>query len=129
MACRGTKIPEDGLVVLRQQCEAADFVLGPAADVRCRQVAHIVHVKAEKRAHLGFRQKRFRSAEPLAPQPVKIDALLPIHCHGSVSLQRHIPPPCGSILLAELARRGWFTCHATHSLYISRCFSTTLSRP
>ena len=49
------EIPEDRLVVLRQQREAAVLVLRPGADVRGGDVAHVVHVEAEQRAHLGLR--------------------------------------------------------------------------
>ena len=58
----GAEIPENRLVVLRQQREAVGFVLRPGADVRRGEVAHIVHVEAEQRAHLRFREQRFRLA-------------------------------------------------------------------
>src|ERR1700732_973428 len=93
MPRRGTEVPQNGLIVLRKQRKPADFVLRPAPDMRCREVTHIVHVKTKKRAYLGFRQQRFRARQPFAAQPVKIDALLPIHRHGSVRLQCHNTPP------------------------------------
>ena len=84
------EVPQDGLVVLRQQSEAADLVLRPGADVRGGDVAHVVHVEAQQRAHLRFRQQRFHARQALAAQPVEVDALLPIHRHGSVSFQCHV---------------------------------------
>ena len=83
------EIPQDRLVVLRQQREAADLVLRPGADVRRGDVAHVVHVEAQQRAHLRFRQQRFDARQPLLAQAIEIDALLPIHRHGSVSFQCH----------------------------------------
>ena len=56
------EVPQDGLVVLRQQSEAADLVLRPGADVRGGDVAHVVHVEAQQRAHLRLRQQRFALA-------------------------------------------------------------------
>src|SRR5258706_8422375 len=53
----GAKVPQDRLVVLRKQREAAHLVLSPRADVRRREVSHIVHVEAKKRAHFGFRKQ------------------------------------------------------------------------
>ena len=50
-----TKIPQNGLVILRQQGEAIGFVLRPGADVGGGQIAHVVHVETEDRAHLRLR--------------------------------------------------------------------------
>ncbi len=83
------EVPQDRLVILRQQSEAADLVLRPGADVRGGDVAHVVHVEAQQCAHLRFRQQGFGACQALAAQAVHIDALLPIHRHGSVSLQCH----------------------------------------
>jgi len=48
---RRSEVPQDWVVILRQQREAVGLVLRPCADVRGRQVAHVVHVEAEQRAH------------------------------------------------------------------------------
>src|SRR5712675_1891341 len=45
------KIPQNRLVILREECEAIRFVLGPSADVGRGQVADIVHVEAQESAH------------------------------------------------------------------------------
>src|SRR5712671_5306658 len=87
------EIPQDRLIILRQQSESADFVLGPGTDVRRREIPHVVHVEAQQRSHFGLRQQRLCAGQPLAAQPVKIDALLPIHRHGPVRLQCHNTPP------------------------------------
>ena len=50
VARRRAKVPEDRLVVLRQQREPADLVLRPRADMSGRDVAHVIHVEAEQRA-------------------------------------------------------------------------------
>ena len=62
----GAEVPEDRLVVLRQQREAADLVLRPRADVRGRDVAHVVHVEAEHRAELRFGQQLLDARQALA---------------------------------------------------------------
>src|SRR5256884_26763 len=92
MSRRRSKIPKDRLVILRQQRKSADFVLRPRPDVRRREVAHIVHVKAQQRSHLRFRQQRFRPRQAFAAQAVKINAVFPIHRHRPVSFQRHLKP-------------------------------------
>jgi hypothetical protein len=79
------KVPQDGLVVLRQQREAVGLVLRPGADMRRSQVAHIVHVETEQRAHLRLRQQSLGLGQALAAQAVEVDSLFPIDCHGSVS--------------------------------------------
>ena len=60
------EVPQNRLVILRQQREAADLVLRPGADVRRGDVAHVVHVEAQQRAHLGFREQRFDARQTLA---------------------------------------------------------------
>ncbi len=87
------EVPQNRLVILRQQSKAADLVLRPGADVRRGDVAHVVHVEAQQRADLGLREQRFDARQALAAQAIHIDALLPIHCHGSVSFQCHFMPP------------------------------------
>ena len=80
----GTEIPQNRFAFLREQRETAHFVLRPRANVRGGDVAHIVHVEAENRAHLGFRKEILYSLQALRAQPVKIDSLLPIHRHRSM---------------------------------------------
>src|SRR2546423_8977038 len=48
----GSKIPQDRLVVLRQQGEAVGFVLRPGAYVRGGEVAHIVPRSEEHTSEL-----------------------------------------------------------------------------
>jgi hypothetical protein len=93
MLCGGTEIPEDRLVVLRQQGEAADLVLRPCADVRGRDVAHVVHVEAEDRAQLRIRQQLLDACEALSTQPVEVDPALPVDRHRSVSSNCHLMLP------------------------------------
>ena len=80
----GAEIPQDGLGILREQREAAVLILRPGADVRGGDVAHVVHVEAEQRAHFGFGEQGFYALQALAAQPVEIDALLPVNRHRSV---------------------------------------------
>ncbi len=51
---RRSEIPQNRLVVLRKQREAVGFVLRPCSNVCRRQVADVIHVEAEKGAHLRF---------------------------------------------------------------------------
>ncbi len=83
------EIPQDGLVVLGQQSEAADFILRPGADVRRGEVPHVVHVEAQQRAHFGLGEGFLGAREALFAEAVEIDALLPIHSHCSVTLYGH----------------------------------------
>ena len=94
MLRRRAEIPQDRLVILRQQREAADLVLRPCADVRGGDVAHIVHIEAQQRADLGFRQQRFNARQAFAAQTVEVDALLPIHRHRAVGFQCHNKTSC-----------------------------------
>ena len=107
MAGGRAEIPQDGLVILRKQGEAADLVLCPRADVRGRKIAHVVHVETEERAHLRFREKGLGARQALAAQPVEVDSLFPIHRHRSICLECHDAPPflLSSGLAAESARR------------------------
>ncbi len=84
-----SEVPEDRLVVLRQQRETADLVLRPRADVRRRDVAHVVHVEAQHRAHLGLGQQFLDARQAFPAQPIEIDPLLPIDRHRSVGSGCH----------------------------------------
>ncbi len=81
MLCRRAEIPQDRSVVLRQQRKAVDLVLRPGANMRGGDIAHIVHVEAEQRSHLGLLEQPFDARQSLAAQSVKIDARFPIDCH------------------------------------------------
>src|ERR1051326_6360386 len=81
MARSRAEVPEDRLVVLRQQRETHELVHRPSADVRGGNVADVVHVEAEERAHLGLFKRRFDAREALLAQALDIDALFPIHTH------------------------------------------------
>src|SRR5580700_5149755 len=93
MASGRAEVPEDRVVILRQQCEAADFVLRPGTDVGGGEITHIVHIEAEKGAHLRLREKRLRALQAFTTQPVKINSLFPVNGHRSVSWQCHGRPP------------------------------------
>ncbi len=55
----GAEIPQDRLVVLRQEGEAIRFVLRPGADVGRGEIADVIHVEAQQRTHLGLFQEIF----------------------------------------------------------------------
>ena len=82
----GAEVPHDRLGILREQGEAAVLVLRPGADVGGGDVAHVVHVEAQQRAHFGFRQQRFHARQTLAAQAVEVDALFPVNRHGAVGV-------------------------------------------
>src|SRR5258708_8017686 len=84
-----SEVPEDRLGAPREQREAADLVLRPRADVRGGDVADVVHVEAEQRAHLRLFQQLFGACEALRAQALEIDALFPVHRHRAKSLQTH----------------------------------------
>ena len=92
----GSEVPKNWFIILRQQSEAIRLVLRPCADVRGRQVAHIVHVKAEERAHFRLLQQSLRPRQPLASQTIEVHSLFPIHRHRSVSRQCHKHASCTS---------------------------------
>src|SRR5579863_9367139 len=85
----GSEIPQDRFVILGQQREAVRFVLRPRADVRRRQIAHVVHVETKERAHRGFAEQIFCLLQTFAAQPVEVDSVLPIHRHRSVCFECH----------------------------------------
>src|SRR6202035_1626645 len=93
MAGRRTEVPKNGLVILRQQRESADFILRPTANVRGGQVTHVVHVKTQEGSHLGLREKSLSARKTFTAQSIEIDSLFPINRHRSVSWQCHGRPP------------------------------------
>src|SRR6185503_11924942 len=106
VARRGAEIPENRLVLLRQQREAADLVLRPRADVGRGDVAHVVHVEAEQRAHRRLAEQILDARQALAAQPVVIDPLLPIDAHRAVGFQCHWALHAGSAARGNLPRGG-----------------------
>src|SRR5579864_4656562 len=89
----GSEVPENGLVILRKQGEAVGLVLSPGADVRRSEVAHIVHVETQQRAHRGLGEEVFGFLQAFAAQPLEVDAVLPIDRHGSMSFESHKSAP------------------------------------
>ena len=104
------EVPQDRLVILRQQSEAADLVLRPRADVRRRDVAHVVHVEAQQRADFGFCEQRFDARQAFPAQAIHIDALLPIHCHAFREFS--VPLYASRFLVCESPRRARRAFHA-----------------
>ena len=91
VARRRAEIPQNRLVILCQQREATDFVLGPTADMCRRQIADVVHVEAEKGPHLRLRKQGFGTVKALAAKAVEVNAIFPVHRHRSIGFQCH---PC-----------------------------------
>src|SRR5438270_2082106 len=87
-----SEIPENRLIVLRQQREAVRLVLRPCANVRGGEIAHVVHVETQQRSHGGFCQQVFGFLQAFAAKPVEIDSAFPIHSHGPVSFKCHDEP-------------------------------------
>src|SRR5262245_33697209 len=83
------EVPQDRLVALRQQREAADLVLRPRSDVRGRDVADVVHVEAEDGPHLRLGQQVLDPSQAFAAQPIEIDPALPVHRHRAVGFDCH----------------------------------------
>ena len=90
MAGRRAEVPEDRLVVLRQQREAASLSMRPRADVRRRDVADVVHVEAEQRADLRLGEQALDAREPLRAQPLEVDALFPVDGGQAEGLESHL---------------------------------------
>ena len=62
-----------------EQREAGELVHRPRADVGGGDVADVRHVEAEQRSQLGLAPAApLMRVEPLAPQPVDVDPLLPV---------------------------------------------------
>ena len=60
---RRAEVPENRLIILWQQREAREFVHRPGADMRGRDVADVVHVKAKQRAEFRlFEQRLIRAS-------------------------------------------------------------------
>ena len=89
---RRSEVPENRLIVLRQQREAVRLVLRPCANVRGGEIAHVVHVETQQRSHVGFCQQVFGFLQAFAAKPVEIDSAFPIHSHGPVSFKCHDEP-------------------------------------
>jgi hypothetical protein len=83
------KIPQDRLIVLGQESKAIGFILRPRTDMRRRDIAHIIHIEAKQRAHLRVFEQCFDAVQAFAAQAFEVNALLPIHCHGSIGFDRH----------------------------------------
>jgi len=80
----GAKIPQDRLALAREQREAAHLVLRPGTDVRGSDVTHVVHVKAQNRAHFRFGEKILHALQTFRAQPIEVNALFPINRHCSM---------------------------------------------
>src|SRR5208282_762082 len=89
MFSRRSEVPQNGLVILRKQREPICLVLSPCADVGRGQVADIVHVEAQERAHLRLLKKILSACQSLTAQTIEVDPIFPIHCHGSISWKSH----------------------------------------
>src|SRR5580692_4079044 len=85
----GSEIPQDRFVVLRQQSEAIRFILRPRANVGRGEIAHVVHVETEQRAHLRLSEQGFGFRQALSAQTIEVDPVFPIDRHGSMSFQCH----------------------------------------
>ena len=85
MTRRRAEIPEDRLVILRQQGKAHQLVHRPGADMRGGDVANVVHVEAEQRAQLGLLQRALHPRQPLMAKTLDIDAFFPIDGHQAES--------------------------------------------
>ena len=79
----GTKVPQDGFVVLRQQAVPHQLVQGPGTDNSGREVPDVVHVEGKNGPHLRLLEKAFDTVQPLGAQAFKIYPLLPVNVHGA----------------------------------------------
>ena len=91
MTRRRAEIPNDRFVVLRQEREAHQFIHGPGADVGSGDVADVVHVETEKRAHLGGLESVLDACQTFTAEAVQVDALFPIDAHQAKGLKPHRP--------------------------------------
>src|SRR5258708_3010189 len=85
MARSGTEVPQDRLIILRQQREAADFVLRPRTDVPSRAVPHIFHFDAKQRSLLAFPPERlYPSTSTMARDVFIADSIRVLSSSGQV---------------------------------------------
>src|ERR1035438_3640231 len=84
-----SEVPQNRFIILRKKREAIRLVLGPRSNVRRRDVAHVIHVEAKERTHLGLGEKILSARQPFAAQAVKVNAIFPVYRHRSVSWQSH----------------------------------------
>src|SRR6266516_6380500 len=94
--CR-TKVPQDRLIILWEKCEASQFVHRPGTDMRGSDVAHVVHIEAQQRTHLGFLEQLFDAFQSLITQSLVVYAFFPIYTHQSLCFNSHSSTPSGSL--------------------------------
>ena len=83
---RRAEVPEDRIVVLRQQREARQLIHRPGADVGGGDVADVVHVEAEERAKFGLFEQPLDARQALACAAARSRHALPSpHPSGRMS--------------------------------------------
>jgi len=81
MLGRRPEIPQGLVRRFAEGSEAIRFVLCPCADMCRGQVADIVHIETEERAHLGLLENIFGAGKAFPAQAIEVDAILPIDFH------------------------------------------------
>ncbi len=88
---RRSKIPDERLLVARQERETANLVPLPLADFRGGDVTDVIDVEQQQSAALRRLQRVLGAGEAVAPQAVVIHTALEIH--GGVAERWNMPIP------------------------------------
>ena len=100
------EVPQVRLAAAGEEREARHLVARPLPDVGARDVADVVEVEDQQGAELRCLERLADAVEPVVPQPLGVDALLPVDGLGSRGGDR----PVASA--APLARVGGRARHA-----------------
>jgi hypothetical protein len=98
----GAEVPDDGIAAAGEQREPDELVDRPRPDVRGRHVPDVGEVEGQQGAQLGPVERGPQPLEPLAAQPVVVDAFFPVDRVGSVGAYRH----CAGTSSARSPRRS-----------------------
>ena len=96
---RRAEVPQVRLAAAGEEREARHLVARPLPDVGARDVADVVEVEDQQGAQLRCLERLADAVEPVVPQPLGVDALLPVDGLESRGADRS-----GGHLAAPLAR-------------------------
>ena len=92
MARRGTNVPHDRIATTRDHREPDQLVDRPRTDMGRRRVTDVREVKAQQRPQRRRLESLMQTTEPLRPQPIHVDANLPIDIVRSKRTNGHGSP-------------------------------------
>ena len=124
---RRAEVPEVRLAAAGEEREARHLVAGPLPDVGARDVADVVEVEDQQGAQLRCLERLADAVESVVPQPLGVDALLPVDGLESRGADRsggHLAAPLARSRRTGASRAGLCSGTAIVALRLKRVFHT-----